>query len=154
MAPFTGQAEAKIDEKLRMAIPAKFRALVDQPEGGKDGRSGWYCVPWPAGGLLRLYPEDRFTELSRDRVATLTPEAGVMDQEAEVFGFAERMDPDKSGRVVIQKWHLELVGLARDVAVIGVNDHLEIWDRDAWEALKAERFAKMRALAGKPRDKS
>ena len=159
MAPFTGQAEAKIDDKLRLAVPAKYRALADRMlqetpngdgESSGDGRVAWYCVPWPDGGLLRLYPEPRFSELSRNRVDTLTPDSETMDQEATVFGFAERVEPDKSGRVVLQKWHLELVELTKDVVVVGVNDHLEIRDREAWEASKAERFQKLRDLAARP----
>ena len=39
---------------------------------------------------------------------------------------------DKQGRIMIPAPLLRYAGLARDVVVAGVHDHLEIWDRETW----------------------
>lgn len=51
---FTGQAEITIDAKQRLAIPSKFRARL--PKDQTEDKTSWFCVPWPDGSLLRLYP--------------------------------------------------------------------------------------------------
>ena len=39
---------------------------------------------------------------------------------------------DKQGRVVVPPKLAARAGLEREVVVVGVYDHLEIWDRTAW----------------------
>ena len=39
---------------------------------------------------------------------------------------------DRQGRVTLPAVHLEFAGITREVSVIGVQDHIEIWDRAAW----------------------
>ena len=39
---------------------------------------------------------------------------------------------DRQGRVTLPGRHLEFAGITRDVTIIGVQDHIEIWDRVAW----------------------
>ena len=45
---------------------------------------------------------------------------------------------DKQGRVSLPAALLQHAKLGRDVVVAGVNDHLEIWDRAAWQRELAE----------------
>ncbi|MCP4507980.1 MAG: division/cell wall cluster transcriptional repressor MraZ [Fuerstiella sp.] len=40
---------------------------------------------------------------------------------------------DKQARIRIPDRLLNLAGLQRDVVVLGVNDHAEIWDKQNWE---------------------
>ena len=54
------------------------------------------------------------------------------------FAAAADAVPDKQGRVNIPPALLEHAKLGRDVVVAGVNDHLEIWDRAAWQRELAE----------------
>jgi MraZ protein len=54
------------------------------------------------------------------------------------FAGASETTPDKQGRVSIPPALLTHANLGRDVVVAGVNDHLEIWDRAAWQREIAE----------------
>jgi transcriptional regulator MraZ len=45
---------------------------------------------------------------------------------------------DKQGRVMLPAALLTHAKLNRDVVVAGVDDHLEIWDRELWRAELAE----------------
>jgi MraZ protein len=49
------------------------------------------------------------------------------------FSGAAYGELDKQGRMVIPGSLLESAGIAREVTVAGVYDHLEIWDRAAWQ---------------------
>lgn len=155
---FTGQAEITIDAKQRLAVPAKFRGprpprSKDAPTGSSDGETtdkpgptGWYCVPWPVGSLLRLYPEDAFDRLAASQDDSLVPSQDLADFEASFFSAAERVDMDAAGRLRIPKWHLDLVGLPSEVMVLGVRNRLEIRDRAAWLASQNERFQQLQTL--------
>jgi MraZ protein len=54
------------------------------------------------------------------------------------FSAAIEAEPDKQGRVSLSTALITHAKLGRDVIVAGVHDHLEIWDRDAWNRELAE----------------
>ncbi|USN99202.1 MAG: hypothetical protein H6810_00545 [Phycisphaeraceae bacterium] len=135
----TGQAEITIDAKQRLAVPSKFRSMLGEDE------TGWYCVPWPDGSILRLYPKPVFeSQAGRlDDSLTAGSDASKIDQS---FGMAEQLEMDKSGRVRLPKWHIDLVGMPTDVMVVGARNRLEIHPRAAWQASLVDRFRDMAAL--------
>ncbi|MFO0865191.1 MAG: division/cell wall cluster transcriptional repressor MraZ [Gemmataceae bacterium] len=60
------------------------------------------------------------------------------DGEARVFRrlfFAqmEAADLDKAGRIIVPPRLAQLAGLGREVVLLGVRDHLELWDADKWK---------------------
>jgi MraZ protein len=141
---FTGQAEASIDAKERLAVPSKYRS---QWNAARDGEA-WMCVPWP-GGILRLYTENRFTELATQVRGTLAPDEDQAALDAALFSAAERLEMDSTGRVRIPRRQLELAGLGTEVMVIGARDRLEVRDRAAWKAAEAERFNALPSLVAR-----
>jgi len=48
------------------------------------------------------------------------------------FAGASEAEPDKQGRVMLPTTLAKNAGIGREVVVAGVRDHLEIWDRAAW----------------------
>jgi MraZ protein len=142
--PFTGQAEAIIDAKQRLAIPAKFRTRWD-PE--RDGKT-WYCVPWPQDGVLRLYTERQFESmpLAQGVTNSLTPDQNLADLQTAIYGNSEQLNVDANNRIRLQAWHLELVEMPKDVMIIGAGDRLEIRSREAWMRERQQRFADLRRL--------
>lgn len=128
---FTGFSEHTIDQKQRLAIPAKYRNHW-VPE--RDGNA-WFCFPWPTG-QLRLYSETTFTRLaaSKDDDARLAPDPDLAQLKSRLFAITERLEMDTAGRIQIPKLHMEVIGLSADVVVAGAGDHLEIWDRSTFTA--------------------
>jgi len=141
---FTGHAELNIDAKQRLAIPAKYRAQLS-PE--RDGLA-WFCVPW-SNGLLRIYTETTFTELSSKGDQTLATTEDQAEFEATLYGFAERIELDSAGRITIPKLHLQMTGLGTEVVIVGARNRLEVRDRNAWTATIPERFARLPSLVSK-----
>ena len=52
------------------------------------------------------------------------------------FGFAEEQQPDSQGRVLISAKLRQLAGLQKEVVIVGVESHVEVWDAQAWERVE------------------
>jgi len=119
---FYGTHEHTIDEKNRLTLPAKFR----------DGLDGGVVLIRGIDGTVDVYSR-RSWEASAERISaldSLTREAREMKR--FVFAGATVTDLDKQGRVLVPTDLARHASLGRDVAVVGVDDHIEIWDRPQW----------------------
>jgi MraZ protein len=124
-----GEFEHTIDDKNRLTLPARFRQVF------VDG----IVVTRGMDGCLFAYTRGDWDRLVETRLASLDP----LSQEGRrmqrfFFAGATEADLDKQGRVGLPTALLQHAKLGRDVVVAGVNDHLEIWDRDAWRRELAE----------------
>jgi len=145
--PFVGQAQAVIDVKQRLALPAKFRSRWNPATDGPT----WFCVPWIPDSVLRLYPEKTFNELfASGRVRpSLTPSSDRAELEAILFSATEQLDLDASHRVRLPAWQLEKLEMPREVMILGAGDRLEIRPRDAWDQRFNKGLAAIDALAAR-----
>ena len=119
---FYGTHEHTIDEKNRLTLPAKFREAL----------GGGVVLVRGIDGTVDVYPR-RSWEASAQRISeldSLTREAREMKR--FVFAGATVTDLDKQGRVLVPPDLARHASLGRDVAVVGVDDHIEIWDRPQW----------------------
>jgi MraZ protein len=129
----TGSFLRTLDEKLRVAIPKELREAAKLSPGGVI-----YVAPGTDGSLA-LYTESGFSELAA-RMAKLSPTA----QDARDFGrlfFAQarRLELDGQSRLRIPAELAAHARLRKEAMLLGVQDHLELWDKDHWEQyLKAK----------------
>jgi MraZ protein len=120
---FIGEYEHLIDDKNRLTFPAKFR------ESFGDGA----VLTRGFDGCVFAYRREDWARLVESRFAPLDPfSAAARRLQRNFFGGAAEDVPDKQGRVTLPPHLIEHGGLGREVTVVGVNDHLEIWDRAAW----------------------
>ena len=61
---------------------------------------------------------------------------GERDVQRAFFAGAMDASPDRQGRVAIPQGLRDFAGLERDVVVVGLYDHIEIWDAAAWRRTK------------------
>ena len=137
-----GEYELTIDDKNRMLIPSEVRRSID-PE--RDGEAfflvvGVNRVPW-------LYPERAYEQLISRNPAELTPEEDSLAFDQMNFAMASRLEWDKQGRVLIPEKTLKRTGLTKDVTLIGVRDHLELWNQADWEARREALLARSAEIA-------
>jgi MraZ protein len=123
----TGTYVRAIDEKLRVAIPKPLREAL-----GTLARGVLYVAPGTDGSLA-LYTEDALARLAQ-RLAQASPTG----QDVRAFGRlfyarAQAVELDGQGRVRVPVELAELAGLGKEAVLIGVQDHLELWDRGRWE---------------------
>ncbi len=129
----TGTFGRSIDEKLRVAIPRRFRTAMGCPERGL-----LYVTPG-TDGCLAIYSEEALGRLA-DRLTSAPPTRQQVRDFARMFyGRAQQVELDSQGRVRIPKHLAELAGLQREVVLLGVQDHLEVWPADRWQAFLGEK---------------
>ena len=126
---FYGEYDRDIDPKNRIFVPAEIRNAFD-PE--RDGQGffmtiGINGVPWFHGAkfyeqwALRLPP-------------ALTPTEEQLEYDQANFALACPIPWDKQGRIVIPDRTLKRTRTEKLVTLVGVRDHLELWNRAAWAA--------------------
>lgn len=120
---FLGEFAHAVDERGRLAIPAKFRpGLADGlviTRGFDPCLILWAVEEWRrvserVGQLSLLHPDVR-------RVQRL------------LFSGATDTTPDRLGRVLIPAFLRQYAQLATDAMVVGVLTRIEIWSPDNWE---------------------
>ncbi len=124
-----GEFEITLDAKNRIAIPARLRTAF--AEGIYVTQENERCL----GGYS---PEEFQRRLEEDVDVTRAGSVQRRDVKRRLAATAVSFpELDKQGRVTLPAKHLDYSGISRDVTVIGVADHLEIWDRDAWTEYRA-----------------
>jgi MraZ protein len=123
VASFLGQHRYQMDAKGRIALPSRFHDAF--------GTSMLLIIGRDAG--LWAYAEEDWHRVT-DRIGsgpTSTREERI--QARTLFGNAERVNVDDQGRIVIPQFLRERAKLDREVVVLGVSDHLEIWPGAEWD---------------------
>jgi MraZ protein len=116
---FQGASALNLDAKGRMSVPAKHRdALLVQGEGRVT------LTKHPDGCLL-LFPRPEW-EAFRARVAQLPMDAHWWRR---IFlGNATELDLDSAGRILVSPELRSAAGIQREVILLGMGSHLELWD--------------------------
>ena len=129
----TGTFQRSLDEKQRVAIPKRIRTLLES-----EPSASLYLAPGVHGSMA-LYTEAAFEKLA-DRLAAASPTGGeVLAFSRLFFANAQAVEMDAQGRVRIPLDLAKLAKLEQEIVLVGVRDHLEIWDISRWQAYCEER---------------
>jgi MraZ protein len=145
---FLGNIVAKLDAKNRVFIPAAFRKQLLQDEGRK-----LYLRKDVFQKCITVYTLDVWEEELLNLRASLNrwePEQQELYRQFMID--AEEVVPDSSGRILISKQLLSLVGIESEVRFLGMDNTLEIWPKEALEKPRVEPEVfgqKMRELLSK-----
>lgn len=136
---FIGEYKHTIDQKKRLAIPAKFR---------KDLGAG-AVITRGLDNCLTLYTQQEWTRMA-DKLGNLP--AGQL----EARGFARVMlagamevEFDQLGRILIPDYLKNYASLKKNVIVAGLFNRLEIWDQEKWEEYKQKAEKEVGDMASK-----
>jgi len=123
----TGTFERTIDDKLRLAVPKPLKDAFGVKESDE-----LFLAPGNEG-CLSIYSAAGFDRFAH-RLANISPgRANVRNYVRLLYARSERVLLDKQTRIRIPERLVTHAGLQRDVVIIGVNDHAEIWDKHSWE---------------------
>ena len=129
MLQFLGNIEAKADAKGRIFVPATFRKRL-------QGANEEFLVLRKDifQDCLVLYPGTVW----ENEIETLRSRLNKWNREQQqIFRQfvldAERIEMDASGRILISKRYMQLVGIESDVRFLGVDDTIEIWAKEKLE---------------------
>lgn len=125
---FFGYYEHSLDDKGRLVIPSKMRE--------EAGRVLYIMKGYD--GALSIFKASAFKK---------------MVEEAEKIPFTKRntrkylrvqlastceMEVDKQGRIQIPTHLLGKYNISKEVVILGVNDHMEVWDKAKYLAYEQE----------------
>lgn len=118
-----------LDEAGRITVPRRFRDIMESLD-----HITWFITPGLNNNLY-LYAREQWGQV----VKRNQPAYESMDQTTHQFfsfgyGFTHETKVDRQGRMVIPPALRELLGLERDVVLVGVQNRLELWSKDAWDA--------------------
>lgn len=126
---FQGASSLSLDAKGRLSVPTRHRdALMAMAEGQ-------ITITKHPHGCLMLFPRPEWLKF-RERIAELPMSAQWWKR---IFlGNAQDVDMDGTGRVLVAPELRQAVGLSKDVVLLGMGNHFELWDRATYEAQEAE----------------
>lgn len=129
---FQGSSALSLDAKGRLTVPARHRdALTVQCEGR-------VTLTRHPDGCLMLFPRPVW-EVHRERIAALPISARPWQR---IFlGSAADVDMDSAGRILIAPELRQAAGLTKDVMLLGMGSHFEVWDSGALDAKDQEAIA-------------
>ena len=121
---YFGQFEHSLDDKGRLMIPSKLR------EGLVAG-SPLYIIRG-LDGCLAVFNENGFQKFT-DKIANRSfDDMNVRKYIRNVLPTVVQLNVDKLGRIQIPTATLNKFHISNKVMVIGVGDHFEIWDLEAY----------------------
>src|SRR6266550_5535165 len=126
--PLFGNYELTLDEKNRLLVPSDIRKAWN-PEDSES----LVIVPG-INRKLWLYTEKFYEVMAGQMESELTPENEKEEYDQINFALAQRIEMDKQGRVLIPEKLVKKGKLEREVTVVGIRDHVEIWNRSEWSA--------------------
>ncbi len=124
---FRGSSFHTIDAKGRVIIPARFRDVIreDGNEGVMISRMDRCLVAYGASGWATI----------ENRILSLAEKSENMRRFRRVFiGGAFECTCDKQERILIPPILRQYGGFEKEIVLVGVLDHFEIWSRQLWES--------------------
>ena len=135
MLMLTGEYEHTLDGKGRLFVSNKLRGQIDVEEHGNS----FYLV-MGANGILCLYPKKYFQQIAlADAPGMVAPDEAVAFERLS-FALASRVELDRQGRLLISEKIRKRANLNNTLTLVGVRDHVEIWNTDDWEKYLKDNF--------------
>ena len=120
---FFGYFEHNLDAKGRLIIPAKMR----EETGDK------VYILKGFDGALAIYKEEKFLEVMKEGEKLHFNKASSRDYLRAMLSSVCELEIDKIGRVQIPTTLLNRYGIGKELVIIGVGDHIEVWDKSAYQ---------------------
>ena len=134
---FIGEYKHNLDDKGRLAIPAKFRAAL------KKGA----VVTKGLDNCLFLYSKEQFAIIAKKFASLPISQARARAFSRHMLAGAMDVDFDTQGRITLPEYLRSFSDLKKNVVVAGLYNHLEIWNEAAWNKYKEESEKNSNAIA-------
>ena len=123
---FIGEYAHNIDDKGRLAIPAKFRLSL------KNGA----VVTKGLDNCLFLYPKKEWQDIAGKIAALPFNKSNDRALARHFLAGAMEVDFDSQGRINLPEYLRSFAGLRKKVVVAGLYNRLEVWNESAWQTYR------------------
>jgi len=124
---FFGEFEYKIDEKGRVPIPPRFRSQL---------KEGVVLTPG-IEKCVDVYSLSEWKKLADTLTTGSITRSKLRRLNRAIFATAFRLNIDGQGRIALPTLLRQYAGIEGRVVIAGVNNRLELWNKERWESEKA-----------------
>lgn len=135
---FIGEYQHNLDEKGRVAIPAKFRK---QLKGAIITRGLDRC--------LFVFNKKEWEELAKKLMALPLAQANSRAFVRLMLAGAMEAPLDRQGRILVPDYLKQYAALKKQTVVTGLYNRIEIWDENEWQKYKSKTEASSDDIAEK-----
>lgn len=122
---FQGASSLSLDAKGRLSVPTRHRDVLSA------SASSQLTITKHPDGCLLVFPRPEW-ERFRDRISDL-PMSAVWWKRM-FLGNAMDVDMDGTGRVLVSPELRQGANITRDVLLLGMGRHFELWDKPTYDA--------------------
>ena len=125
-----GQFNGTIDDKGRLLLPGKIRAALPE-EMLVQTRGVDKCI-W-------LFPEEPWQKLEalvKENSSLFKAQSRLIQR--RLIAPAQEVNIDKAGRIKLSPSIMKSVDVVRECIILGLDDHIEVWDAQAYEEYQRE----------------
>ena len=143
---FTGATNLSMDAKGRLAIPSRFRERLIEICAGR-----MVVTISLFDKCLCLYPFPSWQRIGKE-IEALPADPGNRAIQQLLFGYAEELESDNHGRILINASLRDYAHLCNDrkLKILGQNHRFEIWDDTLWNEEQSALLIKAREKLSAP----
>lgn len=124
---FIGQFDHALDKKGRLVMPSRFRELFQEQYIEQFILTKWFDE------CLRLFPLPEWKILEKKFMGLPHSDANARYVMRNIFSNAVDTTIDRQGRIFLPVTLREKVLIGKNVVIVGLNNHIEIWAQLKWE---------------------
>ena len=128
---FLGEYQHTLDPKGRVILPSAFRERL------KDG----LVMTVGLDHCLTVHPTDEWEQVVEGLRALRTTDRRERMFARMMTASAHAEELDRQGRITIPGRLRQYAALDKDVAVVGADSRIELWDAGRWESYREEAMA-------------
>lgn len=139
---FSGEHLYKIDNKKRLAIPAKFRKVL-----GKKA-----VITRGLDNCLFLFSVKEWEKLAKKLSQLPLTQADARGFSRVMLAGAMEVNIDRLGRILIPDYLKKDAGLKKEAIIVGLYNRIEIWDSKEWSVYKEDKEKNVEDIAERLND--
>ena len=134
-----GEYQHTLDGKRRTALPVRFRKEI-----GKR-----VVITHGLDNCLFVYSSSGWKKISEKLGGLSIGQADTRGFNRFILAGAVESDVDAMGRILIPEFLTTFAGLKTRIIIVGIHDHVEIWDEKRWKLYKSKIEKQADAMAEK-----
>ncbi|WP_020394272.1 division/cell wall cluster transcriptional repressor MraZ [Thiolinea disciformis] len=124
---FRGISHIAIDNKGRIAIPAKYREMI-----AEQANSQMVLTVDHTDDCLLLYPMNQWVKFEQTLMALPNMNRRVRNMQRLLLGHAAELELDTQGRLLLPTPLRDYAHLDKRAVLVGQANKFELWDEERW----------------------
>ena len=128
---FRGVAQLNLDAKGRLAVPSRYREALLVRCAGR------LVITADVDKCLLIYPQPDWEPIQQKLMSLSSLNPRIRDLQRQLIGYAEDIDMDAAGRVLVSPALRDFAALGKSVVFVSQGNKFELWDKEKWDQVLA-----------------